>query len=153
MARALEGTRGAASIHDARCNLVWVSSELKAALGETDEDKIGYGKHGYEAYMTETWGNRVTEETRMHMVVEQLPYVMYDTPGGKERVKEIILEAIHNEGSCPPHGIDPNEISHEAIVELLDSIEPLEPPPVLTGTIEFLQGDLPPLKVNEVTFR
>ena len=152
-ARRLEETRGAAVIHDHEYNLVWVSSEMKAALEEEDEAKIGYGKHAYEAYMTDTWGNRITEETHMHMVLEELPYVLWDTPGGKERIKEIMIAAMHGDSACPPQGLDPDEISDEALGQLVDAIEPIEPPPVRAATIEFLQGDLPPLKVTEIAFR
>ncbi|HET7482723.1 MAG TPA: adenylate/guanylate cyclase domain-containing protein [Actinomycetota bacterium] len=148
----LENTRGAAALHDAECNLVWVSSELKQLIGETDEAKLGYGRPAFEAYLTETWGSRVSDETKFHMF-EYLPQLMWDTPGGKERIKQIMLDALRDYPECLPGELDPNLVSTEAIDQLIDPIEPSEPPLVKTMTMEFLQDDLPPLPVTEVDIR
>ena len=152
IAQELENTRGAAALHDRDCNLVWVSSELKALIGETDEDKLGYGRHAFEAYLTETWGSRITDDSKMHMMAF-LPYVMWETPGGKERVKEILVRSLRDYPDCLPMDFDPSLVSADAIGQLLDGIEPVEPPPVNTITMEFLQGDLPAMPITEVDIR
>ena len=148
----LERTHGAFAIHDRDCNLVWVSSELKELIEETDEGKLGYGKHAFEAYLSPTWGDRVTAESKMHMF-EHLPYVISATPGGKERVAELLLNAIRTYPECMPAAIDPNEVSEDAVRQIVDSIAPLEPPPLTTISMEFLQGDLPPMPVTEFEFK
>ena len=149
VAVALEKTRGASALHDSDCNLVWVSSELKALLGEYDEEKLGIGKHAFEAYLSPTWGDRVTMESKMHMF-QHLPHVIVRTPGGKERVKEIFLNAVRMYPECMPGHVDGMEISEEAIGQLIDSIEPGPLPVIGTMEMEFLQGDLPPMPVTEI---
>jgi class 3 adenylate cyclase len=148
----LEKTRGAAALHDHECNLVWVSSELQELIGEKDESKLGYGRHAFEAYLTETWASRITDESKMHMI-EHLPYLIWATPGGKERIKEILLYAFRTYPNCVPGDLNPASMSDDAISQLVDACEPVEPPLVLTMNIEFLQGDLPPMPVTEVDFR
>ena len=149
VALALEETRGASALHDSDCNLVWVSSELKALLGEYDEEKLGIGKHAFEAYLSPTWGDRVTDESKMHMF-QHLPHIITRTPGGKERVKEILITAIRTYPDCMPGVVDGMEISEEAIGQLVDLIEPGQLPVIGTMEMEFLQGDLPPMPVTEI---
>jgi class 3 adenylate cyclase len=154
VATALEKTRGACEIHDAESNLVWISEEMKVLIGEHDEEKLSYGKHVFEAYLTETWGDRLTEESRMAMVAEELGHVMFDTPGGKERIKEIFSTAMNNaDHQCFPSAMDPSEISVDAIMQLIDAVEPVEAPLVRSRTVEFLQANLPPMPVSEAAFR
>ena len=145
----LEKTRGAAALHDASCNLVWVSSEMKALIGEDDEDKLGYGRHVFEAYLSPTWGDRVTDEAKLHMF-QHLPHVIARTPGGKKRVKKMFLEAARVYPECVPGYTQGTEISEAAIEQLIDSVEPVPMPLISTLEMEFLQGDLPPLPVTEV---
>ena len=148
----LEQTRGASALHDAECNLVWVSSELKALIGETDEDKLGYGRHVFEAYLSPTWGDRVTDDSKMHMF-EHLPHVIETTPGGKERITELMIEAARVYPACVPGYFEGMEISEDAIAQLIDNIEPEPMPLISTMEMEFLQGDLPPMKVTEIEVR
>ena len=145
----LEKTRGASALHDRDCNLVWVSSELKALLGEYDEEKLGIGKHAFEAYLSPTWGDRVTDESKMHMF-EHLPHVIARTPGGKERVKEMLLNSLRTYPECIPGYEEGTQFSEDAIAQLIDSIEPLPMPIIATMEMEFLQGDLPPMPVTEI---
>ncbi|MGH2808235.1 MAG: adenylate/guanylate cyclase domain-containing protein [Actinomycetota bacterium] len=147
----LEKTRGAFAIHDHECTLVWVSDELKELIGTTDEEKLGYGRHVFEAYMSPTWGDRVTDESKMNMF-EHLPYVIGATPGGKARVLQLLLDAVRAYPECLP-GVDPAEVDENAMRALIDSIEPKDPPPISTMTMGFLQGDLPPMPVTEFEFR
>jgi len=131
---------------------VWVSSELKALIGEYDEEKLGIGKHAYEAYLSPTWGDRVTGETKMHML-QHLPYMIEATPGGRERLKQIFLHALRAYPECIPGELDASMLSEDALSQLIDSIEPAEPPLMLTMTMEFVDRDLPPMPVTEVSIR
>ena len=148
----LEKTRGAAALHDRDCNLIWVSSELKELIGETDETKLGYGKHVFEAYLSPTWSERVTDESKMHMF-EHLPHVIKVTPGGKDRVREILLTAMRDYPECVPGFTPGMHLSEDAIHQLVDNIQPVDTPFIWSMEMEFLQGDLPPLPVNEVEIR
>lgn len=148
----LEKTRGACALHDHECTLVWVSSELKAILREHDDKKLGIGKHAYEAYLSPTWGDHVTDESKLHML-EHLPYMIESTPGGREKLKGIFLNAIRNYPECIPGDLQPGMVSEEAVAQLIDSIEPQEPPLMATMTIEFVERDLPPMPVTEVDIR
>jgi class 3 adenylate cyclase len=148
----LEKTRGAAALHDHECNLVWVSTELKELIGETDEDKLGYGRHVFEAYLSPTWGDRVTDESKIHMF-EHLPHVIKATPGGKDRVLGILLHALRTYPACIPGYFEGMEISEDALVQLVDNIEPVDTPFVWNMPMEFVQGDLPPMPINEVEVR
>ena len=150
IATELEKTRGAAALHDHECNLVWVSSELKAILGEYDDDKLGIGKHAFEAYLSPTWGDKVSSESKLHML-QHIPYMIEHTPGGKQRIKEIFMYAIENYPECMPGEIDPSLMTEEAVGDLIDSIQPSEDHPMVTTmTIEFLDRDLPAMPVTEL---
>ena len=154
IAQELDKTRGAAALHDAENNLVWVSAELKQIMSEDDEEKLGYGKHVLQAYLSDTWTAHVSPDSAMHMIMDHLGHLLHDTPGGKERLKVIMLDALAHAGDhCIP-GISPDEISPDAIAQIVDSLEPVEPPKALTaGTIDFVQGDLPPMSVTELHVR
>jgi class 3 adenylate cyclase len=139
-------------LHDRECKLVWVSSELKELIGEKDEAKLGYGKHVFEAYMSPTWSDRVTDDAKLHMF-EHLPHVIDATPGGKERIKEILKDAVGLNPDCLPGYFDGMEISEDALDQLIDSMEPEPQPLISTMQMEFLQGDLPPMPIMEVEIR
>lgn len=146
----LEKTRGAAALHDAQCNLVWVSSELKAILGEYDDEKLGIGQHAFEAYLSPTWGDKVSDESKLHML-QHIPYMIEHTPGGKERIIEIFMRAAHEYPECMPGEFDPNSLSTEMLEQFIDSMQtPEEHPMALTMSIEFLDRDLPPMTVTEL---
>jgi class 3 adenylate cyclase len=148
IARNLAASRGGSMLCDADLNLVWVSEELKALLGEYDEDKLGYGRHVIEAYMSDTWSDTVTEETQMRMFVEGLPMMVERTPGGKKGLAETIKRA-NAEWSCAPKWAGEEMMADEAVDQLIDALEPVKPPPISTHLLEFIQGDLPPMQVVE----
>ena len=148
----LEKTRGASALHAADCTLLWVSSELKALIGEYDEEKLGYGKHVFEAYLSPTWSDRVTDEAKVGMF-QHLPHVIDRTPGGKERIADLMVEASRLYPACVPGYFEGMEISEDAIRQLVYSIEPEPMPLISTMEMEFVQGDLPPMKVTEIEVR
>ena len=152
IAATLTKTRGAAALCDSRWNLVWVSQELKRLLNQWDEDKLGYGKHVIEAYMSEAWSSGVTPESQMSLLVEEFPLLIHDTPGGKKGLAEALKRAVRM-WSAPPDWVGDTEISDEACELLVEQMEEVVPPPLWTTTFEFLQGSLPPLRVAEVHVR
>ena len=89
-----EADKAAAALCDAQWRLVWVSEEMKVLLDEHDEEKLGYGKHVLEAYLSDTWALRITQETQARMFMEHFPRLIADTPGGKERLSEIFRAAL-----------------------------------------------------------
>jgi class 3 adenylate cyclase len=148
IAHNLAAARGGSMLCDADLNLIWVSEDLKALLGQHDEAKLGYGKHVVEAYMSDTWSDTVTAETQMRMFVEGLPMMVDDTPGGKKGLADAIKRA-NAEWTCAPDWAGGEMMSDDAIDQLIDSIEPVTPPPLTTNVLEFIQGDLPPMEVVE----
>lgn len=142
IAEQLAETRWAASIVDDEYRLVWVSEEMANLLGEHDEGKLGYGKHLVEAMVGETWTRAITEDSCMESFVNELPLMIEGTSGGKEKLLEIIAAAA-------PLAFDGNFVTDELIQKFLE-IEPLRPPPLWTNSLEFVQGELPPVRVTEV---
>jgi class 3 adenylate cyclase len=149
IAQTLEQTRSAAALCDAQWRLAWVSEEMKVLLDEPDEDKLGYGKHVLEAYLSDTWALRITQETQARMFMEHFPRLIADTPGGRERMSEIFRAALarwREQGTS-------TDLSDLEAIEVFEHIQEVTPPTVWVGRIEFLQGDLPPLEVVETAVR
>ena len=118
-----ERTPWAAQIMDTQWRLVWVSDALKALLGTSDEDELGYGAHMLEVYGRVLWSRTVTRETQRRNVLRDVPMMIEGTPGGKDAMREMLTPET---------------------AAVLDDIEPLPIPPVWVSEVEFIQGDLPP---------
>ena len=132
MTARLERAGWAAELWDPSWRLLWVSEGLKTALGEHNEDRLGYGHHYLEARLNETWHNAVTDETRRRAFEEELPIVASETPGGKEALREFV-------------GPD--------LWALADVLEPKPAPLAWTFFADFLQGSLPPARIVYVAVR
>lgn len=130
-------TRWAASLIDADWNLVWVSDELKVLLGESDEEKLGYGCHILECWLRETWLKMITQESQVDAFLQGMPYVIGGTPGGIARVKEIL--ANHAD-------VDLSGLS-------LEGLEPKEAPPIWVHNIEYVQEGFGPSVVRCLAMR
>ena len=128
----LAKTRWASAVVDAGWHLRWVSDDLAILLGTRDEESLGYGRHMYANYMSDAWRATITLESQSQTVVTNTPYVMYDTDGGKPS----LLRAMG-----------------EDFGPLLDCIDPVRPPPLWTDEFDFIQGELPPLRVRYVHCR
>jgi class 3 adenylate cyclase len=131
-AEELEKTRWATLICDSAWRLVWVSEEMKYLLGETDELKLGYGRHIYEAWTSSAWYNATTGESQIDAFLVHVPFILHDTIGGKETLQKIFGPGF---------------------AVILDAVEPTPPPPVWMSSIEFVRADLPPARVNSVSIR
>jgi len=97
----LHRTRLAAELYDPEWTLVWVSDELKALLGEQDEERLGYGLHVLEARTNELWSHAATLESQMEWSRGNLGYILHETPddvlaglelGGDPRIPEEELD-------------------------------------------------------------
>jgi class 3 adenylate cyclase len=82
----LRATKWPAELFDAEWNLVWVSDELKAAVGNDDDHELGVGSHIHSARSRPTWASFITDESKRTWVASVTPYVMATTPGGREAV-------------------------------------------------------------------
>lgn len=121
---------------------MWVSEEMANLLGEHDEGKLGYGKHLLEAQIGETWCQVITEGSHLQAFEAELPIMIEGTPGGKEGLLEIF-------GGASSIGLADDYVTDDMVQRFLE-MEPLRPPPVWVNHLEFIQGDLPPVKVTEV---
>ncbi len=132
VARELELTGWAAQLFDPEWRLVWVSPELKRLVGESDDDKLGYGLHMLEGFQKGGWIETVTMETTLRWLSELLPQMAPDTPGGADRLRELVP------------------------VDLWDRVESSlaqDPSDLWASHVDFVQGDLPPSRVNCVGAR
>ncbi|HZA40889.1 MAG TPA: adenylate/guanylate cyclase domain-containing protein [Actinomycetota bacterium] len=127
----LAKTGWAAAILDADLHLRWVSDELKALLGETDETKLGYGRHIVEVWWSGTWADAVTDESRFESWQKVAPWIVNTTPEG--------LDAI--ERMAP------------GLADLTGEVEPASPPLLYTLALDYKQGDLSPVRVIQVGAR
>src|SRR4051794_25879087 len=93
VAESLEGTRWGAEIWDAEWRLAWVSEETKRFLNEYDGEVLGYGRHIIDVRWSEPWFSSVDELSRTELIQSELPYIAHDTPGGAERLQQMVEQA------------------------------------------------------------
>jgi class 3 adenylate cyclase len=120
VAEQIAATRWAASICDHEYKLVWVS----------------------EAMVGETWCSAITEESNMQAFENELPIMIEGTEGGKEALLDLIAAAA-------PLAFSEDAVTDDVVRKFLE-MEPVRPPAVWTNYLDFVQGDLPPVKVTEV---
>ena len=152
IAQTLARTRTGSILCDPEWRLVWASDDLKSLFGVWDEERLGYGKHIVEVYTSDTWANTVTEESQMRFLVEEFPFIAHDTPGGKAGLVDALCRSASS-WSRPPTWAGDVTPTREAIEALMELVEPKEPPPVFTSFFDFIQGELPPLRVVETMVR
>jgi len=93
VADSLASTRWGAEIWDANWHLAWVSEETKRFLGEHDGEVLGYGRHIIDVRWGEPWFSSVDDLSRAELIQSELPYIAFDTPGGAERLQEMVEQA------------------------------------------------------------
>ena len=128
----LEATRWAATLTDREWHLAWISRELKVLLGTEDPEELGVGRHLIEAQLRDRWRRSITRESELEQILMQLPTMIDGTPGGRDALKRML----------------PKEAER-----LVDEIVASELPFVRSSTIEFVQGDLPPVPVRILDIR
>jgi len=120
----LDRTDFAAEVVDPEWRLAWVSSQLREMVGEDhDDEALGIGLHYLVSRDLPAWESKVLIEEPFEISRQILPYIAYDTPGGVERLRQII-----GPSRAPS----------------LDGIEPREPPLVTHYRFRYLRGNLPP---------
>jgi class 3 adenylate cyclase len=112
--------------------LVWVSRELEILLGSEDPTALGIGSHLAQAQLRDIWRSAITEATELEQFQRQLPMMIADTPGGREALKQMLPDVAHS---------------------WLEGMSPADVPALWTSAIEFVQGDLPPVRVRVVDIR
>src|SRR4051794_25617983 len=120
--RELEATGGAIELLDSEWRLVWVSDELKAVLGEEDEQVLGYGEHVLSRYQSAPWRDLVDDESVAEVFSRNVPYVIEGTPGGLETIREFAAEEL---------------------TAVLEKIDPAPAPPVWAFPMGIVLGGTP----------
>jgi class 3 adenylate cyclase len=129
----LEETGWGALLYDADWTLVWVSNEAKVLLDETDDERLGIGRHSLEVLQRDPWQRSITEASQKALLELTLPYMAHDHPDGASGLRGLADE--------------------QGVAEQLAGLEPEAPPPVWTSTIDFVQGDLPPTTIISIGVR
>lgn len=155
----IDEARFGAMLLDADWNLVWVSEEMKKFCFYPPYEPL-YGRHAIENYMSDAFCRLVTEESQMEMMMQHSPYLMWSTKGGKEGYKKLVRAAQQewfDSGHDIPEWAKAQGVSAAETVDLMeqmiDQMEPAEPPPVIVGAFDFLYEDLPPTRIAEISIK
>jgi class 3 adenylate cyclase len=119
--------RWAAAVIDADYTLVWLSDEMKAFLGSTDDDELGVGVHIISAIFRPTWREKMTLESQFEVFTQAFPYLL-DLGTSPELVQSL-----------------PEEFRG-----LLADLQPKVQPSFWTGSFDYVYDDLPPYRVEFV---
>lgn len=128
-AAAFSDARVAAELFDPDWNLIWVSGELKALLGEDDDERLGVGKHIIVARSNELWTRVTTLASRDDWRRANLGYILFETSAG-------VLAAAAAQAA-----LSDEEMS-------LDGIDPAPAPSSWSYRISYRRPGFPPLRVN-----
>jgi class 3 adenylate cyclase len=120
IAEALEQTGWATALVDSEWRMYWISTQLRAFMGNASDEELGLGTHFCEALIATRWRVSITAETRRRWFRDHAGKVASDTPGGIERVRQLVSEDD---------------------VSLLDGVEAVEPPPLWGWTLQFFEED------------
>jgi class 3 adenylate cyclase len=127
IAEQLERTRWPAEVCDSEWRLLYVTTGLREVVGVEDDDALGIGQHVAASRRDSSWEHTLTDEDKHRWALTNFPYMAHDTPGGLDALREMI---------------DPE------YRPVLDEIEPMPAPRLWASYFHFLQGDLPPIRVN-----
>lgn len=104
---------------------------MKEFIGEDDGERLGYGKHIAEAFLSDVWLRTVHPDSQVELFNHLAPYLLHD---------------------FARRGREPKDVLPESFQPLLDGIEPCDPPSM--DSISFMyvnpgsDGDLPDYRVN-----
>jgi class 3 adenylate cyclase len=126
----LEPTRWPALICDSKWRLVWVSDELKAFLRESDEQKLGYGRHLAQAFFGDSWRSTITLDSQVRLFTELIPYVLGDSDTAA------LLERLE-----------------EPFASLTAGLTPKAPPFLFSSWFDYIPSDGDPYRVDLVCTR
>ena len=121
---------------DSEWRFVWSSSEMKQFIGEEDGERLGYGKHIAEAFLSDVWLRTITPDSQVELFNQLAPYLLHD---------------------FARRGRDPKEVLPESFLPLMDGIEPADPPPLDSFSFAYVSPhpdeDLPDYRVNGLILR
>lgn len=139
-------TRVAVALCDKHWNLVWIGDDLKQVLGEWDDSKLGLGRHILECFGSEVWSSAVTHDSAMSSGILGVPRLAHDTPGGMDRIFEILNNSIQ----LNPAAFGADRMQLEVALGS-DAADP--PEPIWITQIEWVQKELPPRTINQISIR
>ncbi|MDQ3951824.1 MAG: adenylate/guanylate cyclase domain-containing protein [Actinomycetota bacterium] len=123
-------------ILDSEWRFVWSSTELNQFVGEHDGERLGYGKHIAEAFLSDVWMRTIHPDSQVEVFNRLAPYLLHD---------------------FARRGRDPKEVLPEQFVPLLDSVEPAAPPLLDSLSFDYVNPtadeDLPAYTVNGLFVR
>ena len=132
----IEKLRWSAMILDSEWRFVWSSRELNQFVGEHDGERLGYGKHIAEAFLSDVWMRTIHPDSQVEVFKRLAPYLLYD---------------------FDRRGRDPKEVLPEQFVPLLESVEPAAPPLLDRLSFDYVNPtadeDLPDYTVNGLFMR
>lgn len=102
--------------------LAWVSDDLKAVLGEEDEDELGYGEHILSRYQRAPWRALVTDESAARAFRRNVPYIADATPGGVDALRRF---------------------AGDELAAVLEHLKPEPAPAAWAFDMELLEGGVP----------
>ena len=132
IAEQLERTRWPAEVCDSEWRLRYVTTGLREVIGVEDEEELGLGMHIAAARAASSWEHTLTEQDKLRWARTNFPYMAYDIPGGVDAMREMVAPEYR---------------------PLLDEIEPMPAPRLWASHFHFLQGELPPIRVNYIGTR
>ena len=156
VAEEVERARSGAVLLDPSWTLVWTSSEFEWAM-DAGPEKLGVGRHLLECYLSEPWCARIAPMgDDLDGLQCEARYMVQETPGGKDRILAILREGASFLPALA--GGDPRDPEQQAAVlavaeQLVESAVPEPQPPVWSHTVDWVQGDLPPMTIRCNAFR
>ncbi|HYP24217.1 MAG TPA: adenylate/guanylate cyclase domain-containing protein [Actinomycetota bacterium] len=132
----IEKLQWSAIVLDSEWRFVWASSEMAEFIGEDDGDKLGYGKHIAEAFLSDVWLRTVHPDSQVELFNHLAPYLLHD---------------------FARRGRDPKDVLPESFLPLLEGIEPTDPPAMDSISFAYVNPssdeDLPDYRVNGLFLR
>jgi len=90
IAAGLESTAWAAELVDPEWRLRWCSTQLKAMLGESDDEALGVGSHLVAARYRPAWQRAAPPGVQTRWLEENVGFMLDDTPGGRETIAAMV---------------------------------------------------------------
>jgi class 3 adenylate cyclase len=145
--RSLADTTNTIEVYDSQWRMMWISDELKELVDEHDEERLGYGKHMFEAVcLNPLWVRVLEPENFFELALTWTPLLIENTPGGKQTLIDIGWRAIQ---SWDP----PIDFSREDLEAWFDALEPVSPPAFFKTSIRFVPTSRLPGEVETYIVR
>jgi class 3 adenylate cyclase len=90
----LEATGWAAEVCDAEWRLAYATTQLRGIIGVDDDAEIGIGLHILESRRLPLWQSILDPETNERWLEENVPQMLAEDPGGRERLAGMVLPGL-----------------------------------------------------------